>query len=197
LSVSTPGPFLVTAPGSAQPLRQGEILSGVTQIKVDPATLGTDELGFTAVTHPFAVVLSQDCDLEQDHFVRFPVAQSSDKLIRSVLLCEVATAQELFGAVKSKGGPKAWERVRQNNDLRYHFLQKVEVGADRLNDGLPELAIDFKQYFTLPTDELYRRIDLREAIRRCVLASPYLEHLCRRFTDYLSRVALPLGHASE
>jgi hypothetical protein len=66
-----------------------------------------------------------------------------------------------------------------------------------LNEGLSELAIDFKKYFTLPIEELYRRIEIGEAQRRCVLVSPYMEHVCNRFSYFLSRIALPFDHASE
>jgi hypothetical protein len=59
------------------------------------------------------------------------------------------------------------------------------------------MGIDFKRYFTIPADETYRRVELGEAQRRCVLQSPYLEHLSSRFAYYLSRVALPLDHVSE
>jgi hypothetical protein len=59
------------------------------------------------------------------------------------------------------------------------------------------MAIDFKRYFTLPTDELYLRVERQETRRRCGLKSPYLEHLSARFSCFLSRVALPEDHFSE
>jgi hypothetical protein len=40
--------------------------------------------------------------------------------------------------------------------------------------------MDFKRYFSLPTEEVYYRID-SEAKRRCRLVSPYAEHLSTRF----------------
>jgi len=54
----------------------------------------------------------------------------------------------------------------------------------------PELGIDFKRYFTLPTAEVYYQIQ-RQAARRCCLRSPYLEHLSTRFHAYQQRLALP------
>jgi hypothetical protein len=196
--VTTPARlYCVTAHDASAPLRQGEILTNVRLLNVRLETLGTDALAADTITHPFAVILTQDCDLEQDYHKRFPQPQVSDKLIPCLLFCEVATAEELFGTVKRQGCSKAWDRIKQNNDVRYHFLQKVEAGCDRTNEGLPELAIDFKRYFTLPTAEVYRRVELGEAVRRCVLLSPYLEHLSTRFANYLCRVALPLDHASE
>jgi len=90
-----------------------------------------------------------------------------------------------------------WRDISKNKDVRYQFLQKVDISDDVLGQGLPELCIDFKKFFTIPTDEVYRRLEIREATRRSVLVSPYLEHLSSRFANYLCRVALPLDHASE
>ena len=42
-----------------------------------------------------------------------------------------------------------------------------------MNVGIPELGVDFKRYFTIPTDEIYKRIEKGEVRRRCVLMSPY------------------------
>ena len=90
-----------------------------------------------------------------------------------------------------------WRRIRINKDERYQFLQRIGSVQDAAGQDLPELGIDFKRYFTIPADEVYRRIELGEAQRRCVLNSPYLEHFCVRFANYLSRVALPADHLSE
>jgi hypothetical protein len=177
-------------------LRQGEILSDVPQFRFDAATLGgaTPPSG-EPMYPPYALILSQDCDLEQDFNVRQRQIVS-DKLLPNVLFCEVATAEELFNRVKQLGS-KLWDRIRINKDERYHFLQRIAADSDALQQGLPELGIDFKRYFTIPTEEIYKRIELGEARRRCVLVSPYLEHLSSRFAYFLSRVTLPEDHFSE
>jgi hypothetical protein len=41
--------------------------------------------------------------------------------------------------------PDMWQRVRQNKDERYHFLQRIESGEDARGEGLAELSIDFKR----------------------------------------------------
>lgn len=178
------------------PLRQGEILTDLVQLQIAPDSL-PDEASPVILrkVHPYALVLTQDCDLEQDFRAREkrPV---SDKLLPSILFCEVATAEELFGRVKPLGS-KAWERIRINKDERYHFLQKVEPVDDVRGQGLPELGVDFKRYFTIAPEEVYWRVQQRHCRRRCVLQSPYLEHLSSRFAYFLSRVALPEDHVSE
>lgn len=187
-------PYRAAASGSTISLRQGEILSNVIRIQVDLAFPGTEEQRVDSVEHGYAVLLTQDCDLEQDFKARQQL-NNPDKLLPNVLFCHVATAEQLRGV---KGiNTDIWKRISQNKDERYHFLQKVDAALDSLQQGIPELGIDFKHYFTIPTDELYKRIEIGEAKRRCVLVSPYLEHLSSRFAYFLSRVALPEEHFSE
>jgi hypothetical protein len=193
-------PSLVYAPSPAPhtpaPLRQGEIIPNLIQFYLDAASLGSeDAVVGQQRAHPFAVIITQDCDLEQDFKVR-QKNETSDKLLPSILFCEVAKAEEMLGRVRQHGGSRAWNRIRMNKDERYHFLQQIEPADDALGKGLPEMAIDFKRYFTIPSDELYGRLALGEAQRRCVLQSPYVQHLSSRFAYYLSRVALPQEHAS-
>lgn len=118
----------------------------------------------------------------------------SDKIIPSVLFCEVITAEQLRGRADMKSN--IWQRIRQNKDERYQFLEKVLSKDDLLGEGLPELGIDFKRYFTIPTDEVYFRLKT-DAKRRCRLVSPYLEHLSSRFYYFQNRIALPADHRSE
>ena len=136
-------------------------------------------------------VLSQDCDLAQDHAAR----ESGDigGAIPSILFCEVETAEQLLSNIQGRDIKK---RIQQNSDERYQFLQRIPVECDALRQGLPELGIDFRRYFTLPAEEVYFQIT-RDAKRRCHLVSPYLEHISARFTRYLGRVGLPLDHQSE
>ena len=75
--------------------------------------------------------------------------------------------------------------------------EKIAPADDSQNIGLPELGIDFKRHFTIPTDEMYKRLQIGEAKIRCMLMSPYLEHLSCRFAYFLSRIALPAEHFSE
>lgn len=89
-----------------------------------------------------------------------------------------------------------WRRIEQNKDERYQFLKRITPEQDTLGEGLPELGIDFKRYFTIPTDEVYVRLSAGVQ-RRCRLVSPYLEHLSTRFWYFQARVALPAEHRSE
>src|SRR4051795_3893948 len=76
-----------SSPDSA--LRQGEILSDVVQTLVVIETLGRDrELQVDFKQHPLVIVLSQDCDLDQDYQSRLPNT-TKDRTIPNILFCEV------------------------------------------------------------------------------------------------------------
>lgn len=186
--------YLASPKGAGQNLRQCEIISEINQLIISLESVGKDEVDARLRHHPFALILSQDCDLEQDFKARNGDIPS-DKLMPSILFCEVFTAV----TIRATGGINnpIWNRVKQNKDERYHFLQKIDAAGDSAGEGIPELCVDFKKYFTIPTDEVYRRIEIGEARRRSVLTSPYLEHFSGRFAYYLSRIALPLDHASD
>ena len=112
------------------------------------------------------------------------------KQLPSVLLCQVVPAIGLKGSVDKR----VWDRILINKDERYHFLQRISPDEDAAEEGVPALGIDFKRYFSISTDELYRRIEIGECKRRCRLQTPYAEHLSTRFFYYQSRVALPRDH---
>jgi hypothetical protein len=179
---------------ATDPLRQSEILTDVIQKRQSLQSLGTEKPVLEEIRHPYAIVATQDCDLEQDFNARKsqPSTDKSvaDKLIPNVLLLEAISVTELLANLS---GSDIRKRVRQNKDERYHVLQKVEARDDAEGAGLPSLGVDFKRFFTVPTDELY--VQLRSnAKRRTCLASSYLEHLSNRFAAFQSRVALPVEH---
>jgi hypothetical protein len=163
------------------------------QIVLKIESLGRELQEVDPKLHPFAIVLTQDCDLEQDFRAR-SANNRPDKLVPNILFCEAIEADRFRG---TEGiDRRILDRIRINKDERYQFLQTAAAHEDALREGLPELGIDFKRYFTIPTDEVYRRIELGEAQRRCILSSPYLEHFSSRFAYFLSRIALPSDHAS-
>jgi hypothetical protein len=116
------------------------------------------------------------------------------RLIPNVLLCEVTTAEALRDRAEINSG--IWKLIRANRDERYQFLQAVAETEDLHGRGLPELSVDFKRYFTIPTEEMYLQLETGTQ-RRCRLRSPYVEHLSGRFCAFQARVALPGPHFSE
>jgi hypothetical protein len=187
------------APSVDGALRQGEILSNLKQFKLNIESLRSGKYLAEPITHPFAIVITQDCDCEQDFKPRKD-GVISNATIPSILLCEVVAAEDLRnrdkGSQKVEINSTVWGQVKINKNERYHFLESVPKQFDAFSEGLPELTLDFKRYFTIPTEELYYRIEIKEAKRRSRLVSPYLEHLMSRFNYFQSRIALPEAHTS-
>jgi hypothetical protein len=171
-------------------LRQGEVLTSFIRYELDVEKLRERQpIEVFQVTHPIVVVLSQDCDLEQD-FTRRQKGKS-DNLLASVLFCSVAMNDDEFRHGTGLG-TKEWKKVVENREPRLHYLRAVPQADDALNEGLPDLIVDFRQYFSLPTEEAY--FCAQAARRRCRLDTPYAEHLSQRFFSHMGRVALPLDH---
>lgn len=170
--------------------RQGDILRGVQLIEW--AEVVDTEVQFTERTLQYCVVLSQECDLEQDFNSRADEQKlNPDKFLQSILLCPAFPAEQVKMGTHleelhwkmHQHSTGEWDRVKKYNNYRYHFLPE--------NDGiqLPALALDFKQYITIP-----RKIAYRDEIKASVLASLddlFREHLSNRFAHYLSRIGLP------
>jgi hypothetical protein len=180
------------ARSTGESLRQGELLSSLVEVRrVSSANSGSEQIDL--VTHPYAVVISQDCDLEQDFFARTgeaKLSKPSEKLLPSILFCEATTGDELKGRLADG---QIWKQITQNKNERYQYLRGIPKDWDSLGDGTPDLGIDFKRYFTIPTSEVYSQIKTL-AKRRAQLRSPYLEHFSLRFAYYLCRVGLPEEH---
>jgi hypothetical protein len=170
--------------------RQGEILSDIIRYRTDPSAVADDPPKVIRVTYSFVVVVTQDCDVTQQGRPDNGV----NPHLPCVLLAEVYPATHLRG--QKDVNSSAWALIRQNREERYHFLEAVPKECDATGEGLGELALDFKRYLAIPTDELYALVDADRARRRCVLNSPYMEHLCNRFGAYLGRIALPQQHQS-
>lgn len=176
----------------AGPLFQGEIVANLIQARLDAASVGPDlSPVVNLITHPYAVVMTQDCDLESDFMLRTH-RRSTGSLIPAILFCEVADADAFRSGADIKSD--IWRRVRENKDERYHYLRGITADEDFARQGTPDLALDFKRYFSIPTDEVARRLEVGELKRRACLVSPYREHLATRFFYYHFRVALPEDH---
>jgi hypothetical protein len=152
---------------------------------------------------PYAVALSQECDLLQDHNTRLKLKESAvvspdfkhDKLLPTILLCPAYPASSLHTGDHMKDlrwkmesyTSSQWSLIKQNNNSRYHYL----VGWANLQ--VPELVIDFKHFFVMQT-ELMIDHDGDEAHYLARLGYLYREDLSHRFAAYLARIGLPVSH---
>lgn len=177
--------------------RQGEIVSDLVQVLLRAESLGHEggDVELEEKTHPYALIMTQDCDLDWDFKARAQVPEDQPaqenkrqaKLVPNILLCELTTAEILRPRL---AGGDVLKRIRSHQDERYYCLQAVPAAYDRIGQGMPELVADFKRVFSIPTEELYKRLGLGMQ-RRTILETPYLQHLGSRFGYYCLRVALP------
>jgi len=140
---------------------------------------------------PYAVVLSQECDLHQDQQNRTSQKQiTQDKYLHSVLLGPAWQAEnfksgehlkELKVACQPWSGSR-WDSLKQNNNDRYHFLP----AAGPLQ--VPDMVIDFKHFLTAPRVTL---VSLKPNAYIASLGQLFRENLSQRFANFLARIALP------
>ena len=171
---------------------QGEILANVKQYVVAEQSDG-EITSWKAIKFDICVVVSQECDLEQDFKIRKAEPVETPKLLKNVLLC-VALPAELFKGTPQPGDDpvkidsKGRQSALRNKNERFHFLES--------HDDFEELFVDFKSYLTIPTSDLYSQVG-DSASRLCRLSSPYMEQLSNRCFSYLSRIALPREHLKK
>jgi hypothetical protein len=181
-------------------LRQGEILTNVVQYNpvANELSLEAQELSFEPVVHPYAIIVTQDCDLDWDYRARQSSNIQSSKLLNSVILCEIATAREVRDiADKNTMNSGEWKLVQSHRHERFYFFETIPVECELEQVGLPELTADFKKVFGIDAATLYRQISLKITKRRAVLSNPYLEHFSRRYHSFHGRVGLPSQYESE
>ena len=95
----------------------------------------------------YIVVLSQDCDLEQDYKDRDSKNDKQDKHLDDILAIPLFLANSLkdgshlsdLGYISEKYGSKEWKKIISNQNPRYHFLMSYEQFQ------VPALVADFKR----------------------------------------------------
>lgn len=175
-------------------LRQGEILSNVSEFRAYSQDTSGRTIEVKPIVWPFAVVLSQTCDLEFDWEARQNPSNEVSTL-ENVLMCTAHTAAEV--RVTSGINGTIWTQIRKNEHKKYQFLESCPQGADCLNEGFEELTVDFRNLFTVSLDVMYKKIAGNEWVRRTVLTVPYREELATRAFACHARIAVPAPHRSS
>ena len=192
-------PLIYRASNDKEALRQGEILTGLIQVKpvASESSPNLDQIQFKRIVHPYAIIVTQNCDLDWDYSAR-QNRDKPNKLLNSILFCQVDTAQETRSNKTVPINSADWNLVKSNRYQQYHFLEKIPLERESSQEGIPELTVDFKKIFAIDADFLYHQINNNNfAKRRAVLESPYLEDFSHRYHDFHGRVALPAQHESE
>ncbi|WP_428488288.1 hypothetical protein [Rhodopila sp.] len=176
-----------SAAGISNEIRQAEIMSNVAR---QIYTFRDDNsAAVIEIYYPYVIVLSQDCDLLRDYEER---ANRRSSAVNGILLYEARPAAEMKQIIPP--GRDVWKAVIQNNHERYHYLEEIPSRSDQSATGIPDLIVDFRRFFTLSPQEIYRQIEMASMKRRCMLLPPYKEHLQTRAAFYFQRVTLPSPH---
>ncbi len=151
-------------------------------------------LEYNGILLRYAVILTQECDLQQDYSsfldLEWKTLKNYDKFITHILICP-AYVSDLFCSWKHIDEKKQMRtfnsadllKIRRNDEQkRYHFLQ----WNDELK--LPELVLDFKNFITIPRDDLY---SIYNEVYHCSINELFKDDLSHRFCNFLSRIWLP------
>ena len=187
-------------PVAGGPLRQGEILENVWELKSrDPASEPEPDAApnVEPIHPPLSIVISPACDLDQDHKVRFPEDhesaptptefESRHETVPYVSINTLYDEAEIRSARNLSSD--LWKRVRQNDNQRYHRLSPGPIGTIGSIDE--PLYLDFRKTIAIPTDGLYTAITSGKVRRIAVLLPLYAQDMSQRYHAYLSRVGLP------
>lgn len=176
-------------------ISQGDVLRNIRYIESINITEEGIEVSF--IYYPYVIVLTQDCDLEQDSNIRSDQDNDSIRLL-SILVAPLYNEEHFFlgnhlsnlklvGDVFSKS-KTPYKRVIQNQDSRYHYLKFDDAVI------VPNSVIDFKHYFSIDVSEYSSKLDKHFV---CCVKELYREQISHRFSFYLSRIGLPTIEMNE
>lgn len=155
------------------------------------------------IEFPFAVVVSQDCDLESvnykikeineidffsDNYKRISQPLPNILLLPAFLYESVINNTYLEVPYKITTS-RSWtdsdkEEIKKNSiSERYHYLPQT------LDLEMQDLVIDFKCYISMPIQEL---INQHNDNYFCTLNELFRERLSQRFASYFTRIGLPV-----
>lgn len=188
---------LKTEKAASSRLCQGDIIRDVDCIEYVSEKSGVIEV--SRIVFPLVVVLTQDCDLEQDYKCHGETAkQIQDKLLISVLVAPIYNVEHVYRGehlsdlkVSMQPVPKTKSPgnfLRNNERPRYHYLD--------FPDDIPIVTsvIDFKHYFSVNAKHLTA---LKTSNYVCGLSPLFREDVSQRFASFLSRIGLPDLVATE
>ena len=143
---------------------------------------------------PYSIVLTQACDIASYYKIRGKQDDNgriNRQVIAQLILCPA------FDEDKFKSGDHLveqynyqtevlpsgdWKAIMKQGRERFHYLPCNGV-------DLPNLVIDFKQYFTVPIEGA--EIALKDVRQSYKLDHIYYTELADRFAHFLQRVAIP------
>ena len=173
-------------------ISQGDIYKNVEFIEYAIEKNGVIEI--SKIEFPFVIVLTQDCDLDQDYKVRWSRKNTSnhDKKLISVIVAPFYNAEHFYKGehlnelrmdmAKIDKERTFGNTLRQNKNPRYHYLEFPNYVP------IVPSVIDFKHYFTVNVEYLkkYKKDNFI-----CQISPLFREDISQRFSSFLSRIGLP------
>ncbi len=174
-------------------IAQGDIFRDVECIERVVERRGIIEV--SKVIFPLVVVMTQDCDLEQDAKYKTKYEKrpaDDDKRLLSILVVPLYNAEHVFEGehlgdlkltmAKINKRKTPGTSLMLNERPRYHYLEfPDEIPV------VPQIA-DFKHYFSV-------HLSYVESLQRkqfvCRITELFREDLSQRFAAYLARIGLP------
>ena len=171
-------------------LCQGDIIRDVACI--DDVVESSGVLEISRLEFPLVIVLTQDCELEQEHQMRVQSSQNQDKWLVSVLVAPLYNAEHVYRGEHLSELDLTMQQISQNktpgsflrnNEIpRYHYLEFTS------DVPLVPSVIDFKHYFSINAQTLRGR---KQSSFICMVSPLFREAISHRFAAYLSRIGLP------
>jgi len=179
-------------------ITQGDILRDVDYIESVIEDEGA--INVTKIVFPLMVVLTQDCDLEQNHNARLKKyakgtgdsPTTHDKFIFTVLVSPLFNETHFFTGTHLDDISINMQMQLQNRELknviklnknpRYHYVE-FPTSVNAVNS-----VIDFKHYYTINFAYLNK---IRSDKLICTVGELYREDISHRFASFLSRIGLP------
>ncbi len=177
--------------GKKSRISQGDIYRNIELIEYVAEKEGKVEIPI--ITFPLVMVLTQECDLEQDYKFRYGRLKkgTQDKYLISVLVSPLYNLEHVLDGehlselnLKMEPIPRkgtAGNYLFQNERPRYHYIDFPQ------DITIPPSVIDFKHYFTVNVEYLRKHKDNFV----CRVSPVYREDISQRFASFLSRIGLP------
>ena len=167
---------------------------------IENINIKDSKLIINKIVFPYVICLNQECDLENDYKENSNhnnIEQLKDKCFLHIAIAplfifdqflegkhwgEILTSNPIPKGKKGNIGTKI-KSIIDNEVPRYHYLNFPNSETE-----LPkELIIDFKHFFTINRNFLYKNINKRV----CSIDDLFREKISQRFSNYISRIGLP------
>lgn len=173
-------------------IAQGDIIRDVEYIEAAIENSGVVEI--SKIIFPYVVVLTQECDLQWDFESRLEgsgTGSTQDKYLLSVIVAPLYNAEHVFagnhldkiGRTMVRKSSDQKKILKNNETPRYHYIEFPQ------NVTIVPSVVDFKHYFTVNVEYL---MDHKRKNFVCSVNPIFREHLCQRFSNFLSRIGLPV-----